>query len=65
MTSLSEKALEILQADFENSSFIISKLIEKGFSNAEATAVIKELEENGYIYVKKIYVSGTPAYALR
>lgn len=66
MTSLSEKALKVLQADFGNSSFTCSELISKGFSNAEATAIIKDLEENGYIYIyiEKTYVSGTPAYAL-
>lgn len=64
MTSLSEKALKVLQADFGNSSFTCSELISKGFSNAEATAIIKDLEENDYIYIEKTYVSGTPAYAL-
>ena len=66
MTSLAEKALKVLQADFgeSSSSFICSELVSKGFSNAEATAIIKELEENGCIYVKETYVSGTPAYAL-
>lgn len=66
MTSLSEKALKLLQADFgeSSSSFICSELVSKGFSNAEATAIIKELEENGCIYVKKTYVNGTSAYAL-
>lgn len=64
MTSLSEKALEILQVDFGKSSFTCSELVSRGFSNAEATAIIKDLEENGCIYVKKTYVNGTPAYAL-
>lgn len=65
MTNLSKKALEVLQADFGRSSFTCSELISKGFSNAEATAIIKDLEENGYIYVEKTYVNGTPAYTLR
>ncbi len=65
MTNLSKKALEVLQADFGRSSFTCSELVSKGFSNAEATAIIKDLEENGYIYVEKTYVSGTPAYTLR
>ena len=64
MTSLSEKALEILQADTENTEFSNSDLIAKGFSDASAKIAIKELEENGCIYVKKTYVNGTPAYAL-
>lgn len=64
MSELSRKVLEILQANFGNSSFTISELISKGVSKAEVTTAIKELEENGYIYVEKTYVNGTPAYAL-
>lgn len=45
MTSLSEKALEILQVDFGKSSFTCSELVSRGFSNAEATAIIKDLEK--------------------
>lgn len=64
MSELSQKVLKILQANFENSSFTDSELISKGFSKTETTTAIKELEENNYIYVKDVYVNGTPAYAL-
>ena len=55
---------ELSQAKFEKSSFTYSELISKGFSKTETTTAIKELEENNYIYVKDVYVNGTPAYAL-
>lgn len=64
MSELSQKVLKILQANFENSSFTNSELVSKGFSKAETTTAIKELEENDYIYVKDVYVNGTLAYAL-
>lgn len=64
MSELSQKVLKILQADFENSSFIYSELTSKGFSKAEVTTAIKELEENDYIYIKDVYVNGIPVYAL-
>lgn len=64
MSDISKKVLEFLQANFENSSFIRKELISNGFSEAEVTTALKELEENGYIYVEKTYVNGTTAYAL-
>lgn len=64
MSELSKKVLQILQADFGNSSFIKQELISKGFSGAAASAAIKELEENGYIYEAEKYVNGTPVYSL-
>ena len=64
MTSLSEKALEILQADTENTEFSNSDLIAKGFSDASAKIAIKELEENGYIVIIREYVTGNVVFEL-
>ena len=64
MSALSKKVLEILQADFANSSFIASELVSKGFSQLEIASAIRELEENGYIHAQKTYISGTIAYSL-
>ncbi|MCI7129604.1 MAG: hypothetical protein MSA09_03400 [Lachnospiraceae bacterium] len=64
MTSLSEKALEILQADTEKTEFSNSDLISHGFSDASAKIAIKELEESGYIFKKKTYVSGNAVFVL-
>lgn len=64
MTSLSEKALEILQANSEKSEFTNSDLVSHGFSDATAKVVIKELEEEGYIVVSRTYVSGNVVFEL-
>lgn len=64
MTSLSEKALEILQADSEKSEFTNSDLIAKGFSDATAKVAIKELEDEGYIVISRTYVSGNVVFEL-
>ena len=64
MTSLSEKALEILQADKDKTEFSNSDLIENGFSVATAKVAIKELEEEGYIFISRTYVSGNVVFEL-
>ena len=51
MTSLSEKALEILQAS-DQTIFTNSYLIKNGFSEATAKFAIKELEDDGYIFIR-------------
>lgn len=64
MTSLSEKALEILQADKDKTEFSNSDLIANGFSVATAKVAIKELEEEGYIFISRTYVSGNVVFEL-
>ena len=60
MTSLSEKALGILQA----STFTNSDLIKNGFTEATAKVAIKELEDAGYIFIRSTYVSGNVSFEL-
>lgn len=64
MTSLSEKALEILQANSEKSEFTNSDLIAKGFSTATTKVAIKELEENGYIFISRTFINGNVMFEL-
>lgn len=64
MTSLSEKALEILQAETEKTEFSNSDLISNGFSDATAKVAIHELEANGYIFISRTYVSGNVVFEL-
>ena len=63
MTSLSEKALEILQASGET-NFTSFYLINNGFSKATAKGVINELEDAGYIFTKKLFVNGNVSFEL-
>lgn len=64
MTSLSEKALEILQADNNKHEFTNSYLTANGFSKSTAKIVIKELEENGYISISRTFVNGNVTFEL-
>lgn len=64
MTSLSEKALEILQANTEKTEFSNSDLIKNGFSDATAKVAINELEAKGYIFISRTYVSGNVVFEL-
>lgn len=64
MTSLSEKALEILQADTGKTEFSNSDLISNGFSPATAKIAIHELEAEGYIFISRTYVSGNVVFEL-
>lgn len=63
MTSLSEKALEILQAS-DQTTFTNSDLIKNGFTEATAKVAIKELEDSGYIFIRSTYVSGNVSFEL-
>lgn len=63
MTSLSEKALEILQAS-DQTIFTNSDLIKNGFSEATAKVAIKELEDDGYIFIRSKYISGNVSFEL-
>lgn len=63
MTSLSEKALEILQASAQT-IFTNSDLIKNGFSEATAKVAIKELENDGYIFIRSTYISGNVSFEL-
>lgn len=64
MISLSEKALEILQAETEKTEFSNSDLISNGFSNATAKVAINELEAEGYIFISRTYVNGNVVFEL-
>ncbi len=64
MTSLSEKALEILQADTGKTEFMNSDLIANGFSDVTAKVAINELEAEGYILISRTYVSGNVVFEL-
>ena len=64
MTSLSEKALEILQANTEKTEFSNSCLIKNGFSDATAKVAINELEAEGYIVISRTYISGNVVFEL-
>ena len=64
MTSLSEKALEILQANTEKIEFTNSDLISNGFSDATAKVAINELEAEGYIVISRTYISGNVVFEL-
>lgn len=64
MTSLSEKALEILQANKEKTEFSNSYLIKNGFSDATAKVAINELEAEGYIVISRTYISGNVVFEL-
>lgn len=64
MTSLSEKALEILQANTEKTEFSNSYLIKNGFSDAAAKVAINELEAEGYIVISRTYISGNVVFEL-
>lgn len=64
MTSLSEKALEILQAENDKHEFTNSYLIANGFSKSTAKLAIKELEENGYISISRTFVNGNVTFEL-
>lgn len=64
MTSLSEKALEILQANTEKTEFSNSYLIKNGFSGATAKVAINELEAEGYIVISRTYISGNVVFEL-
>ena len=63
MTSLSEKAVEILQAS-DQTIFTNSDLIKNGFSEATAKVAIKELEDDGYIFIRSKYISGNVSFEL-
>lgn len=63
MTSLSEKALEILQAS-DQTTFTNSDLIKNGFTEATAKVAIKELEDAGYIFIRSTYISGNVSFEL-
>lgn len=63
MTSLSEKALEVLRAS-DQTSFTNSDLIKNGFSESTAKVAIKELEDAGYIFIQSIYVNGNVSFEL-
>ena len=63
MTSLSEKALEILQAS-DQTIFTNSDLIKNVFSEATAKVAIKELEDDGYIFIRSKYISGNVSFEL-
>ena len=64
MTSLSEKALEILQANTEKTEFSKSYLIKNGFSDATAKVAINELEAEGYIVISRTYIRGNVVFEL-
>lgn len=64
MISLSEKALEILQAETEKTEFSNSDLISNGFSNATVKVAINELEAEGYIFISRTYVNGNVVFEL-
>ena len=63
MTSLSEKALKILQAN-EKKEFTNSDLVKNGFSEATAKLAIKELEDEGYIEIRTTYINGNSSFQL-
>ena len=64
MISLSEKALEILQAETKKTEFSNSDLISNGFSNATAKVAINELEAEGYIFISRTNVNGNVVFEL-
>lgn len=64
MTALSEKALNLLQADSDKSEFTNSDLIKNGFSSETAKLAISELETNGYISINRTFINGNVAFEL-
>lgn len=63
MTSLSEKALEILQASGKT-TFTTSDLISNGFTLETAKVAIEELEDADYIFISKTYINGNIVFEL-
>ena len=63
MSSLSEKALQILQASGKT-KFTTLDLITNGFSVETANAAIKELEDADYIFIIKTYINENVAFEL-
>lgn len=64
MSILSMKALEILQALDDKPEFFTFDLTSNGFSETTAKLAIKELEENGYIFISRTFVNGNVAFVL-
>lgn len=64
MTELANKALKILQSLPEKPEYFTFDLTSKGFSEAEATSAIKELEENNRISVTKEFINGNAGFVL-
>lgn len=64
MSIFSLKALEILRALDNKPEFYTSDLVSNGFSGTTAKLIVKELEENGYIFVSRTYINGNVAFEL-
>ena len=64
MSELSKKALGFLQASAEKPEYFISDLTSYGFSEATAKIAIDELENAGYIFISRSYISGNVVFEL-
>ena len=65
MTELAEKVLRIMKTAEGKRSFSKTEFKEYDISPDDAESALKELKENGHIYIHKTYASGMLAYKLR
>lgn len=64
MTELAQKVLHIMKNANGKNSFSKTEFKEYDISAEDAESALKELEKNGYVYIYKTYISGTPSYRL-